>query len=1320
MKPACSAGNNSGEKTVGGYAQVSDVPRSLLIFSYGLFTIAAQTLLFREFITTFEGNDISVGIFFASWFLWVSLAAIVVYNAKTLADKLLENIQFLFLAYLPAFILELILIIQARELAGLESYELLSIRTILLLSIVVNAPVSIITGLLFPIACRWVQKARKSGISWVYIFEAAGSFVGGLGVTVLLAYGASLGKIFLILGLILSSSVFAAQLTEVKQCNGPVLRRSGKVKMLFVFLIPFCILFCLVFGGDKSLMRYVRVVRWTKIFPADALDGSFQTAQAEYLYGTYQGQWVVVREGGVAEALPDESSTGRTAAITLCQNPDAKRVLVVGSGLGLCRQFLRLPQTKHVTWAHCDSEYVQQVNKFVPEELKISDNRFYPVAGDLRAQLVGEKNYYDIVIINLPDVTSSVLNRYFTHQFYQQVKESLRPDGVLAVRTAGGENIMGTELVNLGASAKLTLEKVFSKLVLVPGEETWFIASDSENITGEPGTLRDNFAAIEGGKDVFAPQALLSVYLPDRAAAALKNYSNADLPENLLINSDARPLTYLYSLLFAAKQSAAPLTRLVKHLALAGPLAFIVPLLIFAALRVIYLLRTAPQDGVSSFDSSFLVFSAGWVAIGVVIVLMYFYQTRFGLLYLHIGVISSVFMAGLTIGAILVRRLLSLNKDRLGKILITIILFHSTILAVIGIWSAGRWTHSAFAIAFVLCGLCAGGYFPLAAGQLADMGFETGRAGSKLETADHLGASVGGLVTSLALIPVLGAKVTLFVFILLILANVPPVLIRVYKPEKIYSVPATGLTSRRFGYVMFGVGISIVLCSNLLSEAGRRLTPLLPQHTAKAMAGQARIEQQSAVIDESLGKINYFKVYDAEEKVAGYIFSSQELAPEVRGFGGKMNLAVYVDTAGKLIGFNIIRSNETPSYLEMLGQWRKILIDRQLFQPEPFADIHAVSGATVSSEAILSALQASSHKFAGEVLGRGLQPDVEREVGWASYLPDSQGMYLISAFIFTLVVIYHGGFWSRLVVLAFNLVVGGFILNAQYSTEQIATVLSWHSPAIEVSGAFLLTAVPISVVFFGNIYCGYICPFGAAQEMLGFVLPDKLKQHITGEMMRKARFFKYAVLFVLMVLFFVSRDRTILAGDLLTGIFGFQVYFGFRVFSAFEFSILVVLAIVLVGSVFYKRFWCRYLCPAGAFLSLLNNVALLKRYLPAKRYGRCEFGLTVTDHMDCIYCDKCRYEAKGPVVVKPLPAVGYSPSKLLGRFFLVGVVLAAMLISAISVDRFLEILPSGVEKTAFSVSSGGQPRDVDIERVRRMIDEKKLSDKEAQFYEKVE
>src|SRR5512142_1893193 len=93
--------------------------RGLLIVAYGLFTIAAQTLLFREFVTAFEGNDLSVGVFFGSWFLWVGLGAVFVRRWGRLAQVLLQHIELLFLIYIPALVIQLLLIIQVRGLAGL-------------------------------------------------------------------------------------------------------------------------------------------------------------------------------------------------------------------------------------------------------------------------------------------------------------------------------------------------------------------------------------------------------------------------------------------------------------------------------------------------------------------------------------------------------------------------------------------------------------------------------------------------------------------------------------------------------------------------------------------------------------------------------------------------------------------------------------------------------------------------------------------------------------------------------------------------------------------------------------------------------------------------------------------------------------------------------------------------------------------------------------------------------------------------------------------------------------------------------------------------
>ena len=1291
--------------------RISNGARGFCLFSYGLFTIAAQSLLFREFITTFEGNDISVGIFFGSWFLWIGLAATLVYKAKPLADILLRNIELLFLCYLPAFIFQLILIIQARQLAGIESYTLWSARGILLSSLIINAPVSIVTGLLFPTACRWIQSDKAIAVSRVYILEAAGSFLGGLGVTILLAFGVNSARIFFVLAIIISSAVFAVLLGSILTQDN---RQVRKILCVFSFLLGLAFCICLAAGADKALMRYVRVKKWTKLLPQNALIDSFQTPQAEYFYGNYQGQWIVMSQGSVCEALPDKRTAGRTAAVSLCQNPGAERVLVVGSGLALCSEFLQLPQIKNITWAHPDTEYARQINAFLPAELRINDSRFDRLGGDVRLLLAEKGRYFDIVILNLPDATSSVFNRYYTLEFYDQVKQSLRPGGVLAVRITGGENIMGTELINLGASTKRTLEKVFARpLVLTPGEGSWFIASDSDKLTGDPATLRDRFAAIDGADDIFPANALLSVYLPGRAAAALENYSSADLPEDLLINRDSRPLTHLYSLLLAAKQSGAPITRLIKHLALAGPLAFLLPLIVLVVLRAVFVWKTNQQGGKSSFDSTFLVFSAGWVGIGVVIVLMHLYQTRFGSLYLYIGVISSLFMAGLTAGAILIRRLLRAIPAQTKTTSAQIMLFaaiaaHILILAAISFRPAVDWTHMIFAIAFVLCGLCAGCYFPLAAAQLAEAGFETGPAGSKLETADHLGASAGGILTALVLVPVFGTKITLLVFVLLILANIPLAALRIYMPQRICSLATTGFRFRRLGYILFGVGLSIVLCSNMLAEAAARLRPALPRYAAQALAGELSIEKQSTVLQDSNQKINYFRVHDVNDNMTGYIFSSQELAPAVRGFGGKINLAIYVDPAGRLNNFHIIRSNETPGYIELLSQWRNSLNGSQLFGPESFADVQAVSGATVSSEAILSALQISGNKFTVQVLGSSLQPQPKSQIRPANILPDMYAMYLISAVVFSLVVIYRGGFRSRLVVLVFNLVLGGIILNAQYSSEQIATILSLHTPAAKLTGAYLLVVgIPALVLIFGNIYCGYICPFGAAQELLGYIIPAKFKQPIPAEKMKKARFIKYVILFILVLAFFLSRNRTTLT-DPLISIFNFQM-------TAADWALAggAMLLIAVIGAIFFSRFWCRYLCPVGAGLSLLNGIAVLKRYLPAKKFGRCEFGLTAKDQMDCIQCDRCRYTTQQP-------AGKTTQENPRARILLPFAVTAAILISTVSAKRFLQVTPVSGDYSAAFVSSGGQPRDVDSQRIRTLIEQKKLSDREAEFYKKIE
>jgi hypothetical protein len=72
------------------------------------------------------------------------------------------------------------------------------------------------------------------------------------------------------------------------------------------------------------------------------------------------------------------------------------------------------------------------------------------------------------------------------------------------------------------------------------------------------------------------------------------------------------------------------------------------------------------------------------------------------------------------------------------------------------------------------------------------------------------------------------------------------------------------------------------------------------------------------------------------------------------------------------------------------------------------------------------------------------------------------------------------------------------------------------------------------------------------------------------------------------------------------------------------------------------------------------------------------------------------------------------------RHFVVGVLLVAIFVSVLTVDRFLEVTGTAIGQPAVSIASGGQPRDVDMQRIKTLIEQKQLSDRQAEYYKKLE
>ena len=96
-------------------------------------------------------------------------------------------------------------------------------------------------------------------------------------------------------------------------------------------------------------------------------------------------------------------------------------------------------------------------------------------------------------------------------------------------------------------------------------------------------------------------------------------------------------------------------------------------------------------------------------------------------------------------------------------------------------------------------------------------------------------------------------------------------------------------------------------------------------------------------------------------------------------------------------------------------------------------------------------------------------------------LPDSHAAYLIAGFVLSLVVIYYGGFASRLAVLCFTVAVGGLVLNAQYSAEQMAALadmLGIEHVHLALNGA---KAIATGITLFWNFAANRLWTFKHVQ-----------------------------------------------------------------------------------------------------------------------------------------------------------------------------------------------------------------------------------------------
>ena len=167
------------------------------------------------------------------------------------------------------------------------------------------------------------------------------------------------------------------------------------------------------------------------------------------------------------------------------------------------------------------------------------------------------------------------------------------------------------------------------------------------------------------------------------------------------------------------------------------------------------------------------------------------------------------------------------------------------------------------------------------------------------------------------------------------------------------------------------------------------------------------------------------------------------------------------------------------------------------------------------------------------------------------------------------------------------------------------------------AGTFLKKIVIGTYVLFGvtvllalvlrRSFCGQICAFGGLQEFFGKIGKKLFKRRpvVPQRLDKVLRYLKYVVLAVTVAMAWITGELWITPYD------PFNALGHLADFNALITSYLVgflILVLSLLGSIVYDRFFCKYLCPAGAFYGLIGKAS--------------PYAVRVNDDA-CIHCGKC-------------------------------------------------------------------------------------------------
>jgi len=705
----------------------------LAVGALGVSCVMTQLALMRELLGTFSGNELVLGVVLGNWLLLMGIGTWLGRTSDKLRNPLavLVVMQIL-VAVLP--LLQVFLLRALRNVVFIRGAEVGVTATVISIFVLL-LPYCLVAGYALTLACSLLaRKEGASGIGHVYVADNIGSIGGGI------LFSFVLVRFFDHVGILVYPAVLNLLVA------GAMGSRTGqKLLSTIAGSLAGAVMAAAVLVDLDGLSTAWQYPRQHIVARANSPYGKLLVTESD-------GQFDFIENGIPLTSTRDDQHVGETVHYAMAQRPDARKVLLVAGGIsGTAKEILKY-NVSRVDYVELDPMILEFGRKYLPENL--ADNRIKVINTDGRlfVRQTGEK--YDVVIVDVPGPSTAQLNRFFTVEFMAEVKRTLSRDGVVSFSLGHYENYVSPELARMLASACRSLKQSFPNVLAIPGGRVFFLASD--------GPLFDDIASrIE--QQGIQTKLMNRHYLDAMLAADRMVDMRRAIAQPAALNKDFNPVLYYYHL---------------RHWMSQFETGFGLLQALLLVLLCVYLVRLR--------GTAFVLFASGFAGTALEIVLLLAFQVLCGSVYHQLGIIITVFMTGLALGAMMANRGMKSRSNGVMKswdkpgpapasshhhsttptakhlaILALAIAGYAILLALVlprlnrlGDMAASLgFIKTVIALLTLILAVLVGMQFPLA-NRLEFDGTVAGA--SRLYTADFVGAFLGALLASTLLIPLIG------------------------------------------------------------------------------------------------------------------------------------------------------------------------------------------------------------------------------------------------------------------------------------------------------------------------------------------------------------------------------------------------------------------------------------------------------------------------------------------------------------------------------------------------------------------------------------